>query len=834
MGFCGSDVARAAAEFRFRASIFEFRVSTMATLMQDLKYGLRMILKNPGFTAVAVITLALGIGANTTIFTFANAFLVHPVSLPEVDRLAVVATGSEKAPAAPADFLDWKSQSAAFESMAAYSQSDLNTTAAGVPERVLGSRVTSNFFELLKVKAAIGRTFLPGEDQPGRDQAALLSYGLWQRRFGSDPNILGRVIELNSKAYTVAGVMGKDFEFPVPTDVWVPLAMNEKERAERAARTVRVVGRLKPGVSVAHAQSEMTTIAARLARDYPQTNKDRRAHVMPLVEYVEGSITRAYTFMLLVAVGFVLLIACANIANLQLARSMTRQKEMAVRTALGSNRWRGIRLLLTENVLLALLGCLASVLLSNWVLGLCSANMPAEIARLIPGWSRIHLDWSALSYTLVLAFLAGLIAGLGPAMRGSRTDLTEALKEGGRGSTAGGAGQRFRSVLVASQIAVALVLLIGGGLILKGFRKLIASQEIYAPHTVLTFQVSLPQSRYAEPAKRERFYRQALEKLRAMPGVASAAAFTTFPLSNNGVEYTPFQIEGRPVANSSSMPGSVLQTVSPNYLSMMRVPLLDGREFAEEDRAGTSAVAIVSQRLARRYWPNESALGKRIQIGEPASHGPWLSIVGIAGDVLYDWTNQRPEATVYVPYAQSPAQDSLLAMRASAISENLGKNVQVQIASIDPELPIFEVKTLSDAIHESVVGLAYTSDMMAGLGIIALAIALTGVYGVMSYAVAERTHEIGVRLSLGAQRRDVLWLISRRGLLLTAAGSAVGLPMSVWLAHLLTGLIYGTSALDPATFISIPTLLSCVALLACYIPARRAMQVDPIIALRYE
>jgi putative ABC transport system permease protein len=806
----------------------------MAALIEDVKYGLRMIVKNPAFTAVAVITLALGIGANTTIFTFANAFLVHPVSLPEVGQLRVVATGQQKAPAAPADFLDWKSQSAAFESMAAYRQSDLNMTAGGVPERVLGARVTSNFFELLKVKAAMGRTFLPDEDRPGRDQAALLSYGLWQRRFGSDPNILGKVIELDSKAYTVAGIMGKDFGFPVPTDVWIPLAMDEKERAERAAVTIRVLGRLKPGVSVAEAQSEMATIAARLARDYPQTNRDRRAHVMPLVEYVEGSITRAYTFMLLVAVGFVLLIACANIANLQLARTMTRQKEMAVRAALGANRWRGIRLLLTENVLLALLGGAASILLSNWVLGLCTRNMPAEVARLIPGWSRIHLDWSALLYTLGIAFVAGVIAGLAPAMRGSRTDLTEALKEGGRGSTAGSARQRFRSVLVASQIAGALVLLIGGGLIVKGFRKVMAGQESYAPHNMLTFQLSLPQSRYADAGKRELFYRQALEKLRAMPGVTSAAAFTTFPLSNNGVVYTSFQIEGRPVANSSSVPLGVLQTVSPNYLPMMRVPLLDGREFAEQDRENMPAVAIVSQRLARRYWPRESALGKRIQIGEPAPRGPWLTIVGIAGDVLYDWTNQQPEATVYIPYAQVPAQDSLLAIRASAISENLGKDVQAQIASIDPELPVFEVKTLSDAIHESLVGLGYTADMMAGLGVIALAIALAGVYGVMSYAVAERTHEIGVRLSLGAQRRDVLWLVSRRALFLTAAGLAAGLPLSVWLAHLLTGLIYGTSALDPATFIAIPALLCGVALLACYIPARRAMQVDPMVALRYE
>jgi putative ABC transport system permease protein len=805
----------------------------MGTLMQDVKYGLRMLAKNPGFTAVAVITLALGIGANTTIFSFANAFLVHPISLRGIEHLVVIAVG-EKAPAAPADYLDWNAESASFESMAAYRQTDVNMTGSGVPERVLGSRVTSNFFDTLSVRPALGRTFLQDEDQPGHDQAVVLSYGLWQRRFGADPNVLGKVVDFDSKAYTIAGVMGKDFEFPVPSDVWIPLALNAKEKTDRANRTVHVIGRLKPDVSVAQAQSEMATIGARLARDYPQTNKDRRTHVMPVIEFVEGAITRAYTFMLLVAVGVVLLIACSNIANLQLARATTRQREMAVRTALGSNRWRRVRLLLTENVLLALLGGAASIVLSNWVLGLCVANMPAEIARLIPGWNQIHLDWRSLSYTLALAFVAGIIGGLAPSVEGSRTDLTEALKEGGRGASGGRSHHRIRSLLVAGQIAVALVLLIGGGLIVKGFRKLVGVQESYSPANTLTFQVSLPESRYADGAKREAFYRQALEKLGAMPGVTSAAAFTTIPISNNGTTWTSFQIDGRPVANSSAMPFGVLQTVSANYLQMMRIPLLDGREFTAQDRANMPAVGIVSQKLARVYWPNESALGKRIHIGNTTPRGDWVTIVGIASDVLYDWTDQRPEAAIYVPYSQTPAQDSLLAIRAAAIPPGFEKDVQTQIAAIDPELPIFEVKTLGDAINESIIGLGYTADMMAGLGVIAFVIALVGVYGVMSYAVAERTHEIGVRLSLGAQRRDVLWLVSRRGLSLTVAGLVVGLPLSAWLAHLLAGLIYGTSALDPATFVSIPALLVFVALLACYVPARRAMQVDPIIALRHE
>lgn len=805
----------------------------MGTFTQDVKYSLRVLVKNPGFTLVAVITLALGIGANTTIFSFANAFLVRPISLPGIDRLAIVAV-AEKAPAAPADFLDWKAQSSSFDSMAAYRQSDANMLSNGVPERVLSSRVTADFFDTLDVKPALGRTLLKDEDQLGRDQAVILSYGLWQRRFGAEPGIIGKAIEIDSKAYTVVGVMPSDFDFPVPSDVWLPLALTSQEKTERAARTIHVIGRLKPGVPIAQAQSEFGTIGARLARAYPQTNKDRRIRVMPVIEFVEGSITRAYTFMLMVAVGFVLLIACSNIANLQLARATTRQKEMAVRAALGSNRWRGIRLLLTENVLLALLGGAASIFLSNWLLRLSSANMPAEIARLWPGWDRIHLDWRSLVYTMAIAFAAGIIGGIAPSLKGSRTELTEALKEGGRGSSGGRSHHRIRNLLVAGQIAVALVLLIGGGLIVKGFRKLVAVQNSYSPQNLLTFQVSLPESRYADPAKREMFYRQALEKLGAMPGVTSAATFTTIPISNNGTAWTLFQIQGRPVPNASATPNGVLQTISPSYFQTIHIPLLDGREFTAQDRSSAPAVAIVSQKLAKLYWPNESALGKRVQIGNPTPRGDWLTIVGIAGDVLYDWTDQRPEAAIYVPYAQAPAQDSLLAVRTSAMPAGFEKNVQAQIASIDLELPIFEVKTLEAAIYESIVGLGYSADMVAGLGVIALIIALVGIYGVMSYAVAERTHEIGVRLSLGAQRRDVLWLVSRRGLLLALAGLLVGLPLSAWLANLMGGLIYGTSALDPATFITIPTLLVAVAMLASYVPARRAMSVDPLIALRHE
>ena len=798
------------------------------SLLQDVRFALRMLRKSPGFTIVAILTLALGIGANTTIFSFANVVLLHPIALPDIDRLAIGAVGV-KANLAAADYFDWMAQSKSFESMSGFTQNDADLSVGTSVQHVIRSKVSANFFDTLKTPPMLGRGFLRGEDDPGRDREVILSYGLWQSTFSADPNAIGKIVALDSKPFTVVGVMGSGFDFPVPSDVWIPFAMTAEEREDRAHLSIAPIGRLKPEVSLAQAQSELAAIAARLQRDYPQTNKGRTMHAMSVGEYIEGSLTRSYALILMAAVGIVLLIACSNIANLQIARISAREREMAIRAALGSSRWRRIRLLLVENVLLALLGAAASTLISMWVLRLGRTGMPAEIARLLPTWNQLALNWMALSYTFLIALIAGLIGGSVPAAVGSRTDLASALKEGGRGSSRGRSHYFVRQALIAVQIAVAFVLLIGSGLMVKGFHALTGSEQTYAPQGMLTFEVSLPPARYADASARARFYRQALDRLSTMPGVDSASIFDTFPLSNNGTSYTAMEVEGKPGTSYD-----VIQHISPNFLRTIHVPILSGREFSDKDRDGAAPVAIVSEKLARNHWPNGDVLGKQIRIGTPTAKGQWLTVVGIASDVLYDWTDRTPEETIYVPYAQQPRQTLLMSVRSSIDSDHLAKDVQAEVAAVDPEIPIFEVMTLKDAIHESLIGLAFIATIMSGLGVIALVIALVGIYGVMSYAVAERTHEIGVRMSLGAQRSSVLWMVSRQGLLITAAGLAAGFPLSIALAKLFASIVFGASAVDAATFIYIPVLLGAVAICAAIIPARRATQVDPMIALRHE
>ena len=807
----------------------------MNTLVQDIRYELRLLIKSPGFAAIAVLTLALGIGANTAIFSMADAFLVHPISLPDADHLLMLSR-DQKAPVSAADYLDIKAQSRSFDQIAAYRQDDMNLTGGGTPERVFGSRVTPEFFATIRVAPALGRVFATNENEPGRSQAVILSYGLWQQRFAGDPQILGKHLEIESQQSTIVGVMPKDFDFPVPSDLWTPLALTPAERADRVHHNLHVIARLKSGVSVEQAQAEMDAIARRFAQSYPATDKYVSIRAMPVIQFVEGTITRSFTFMFLIAVGIVLLVACSNLANLQLARSTGRQKDLAVRAALGAGRWRIVRLLLIENIILAILGGAASAGLAAWALNLMDSNMPADIARLIPGWYEIRVDSRALIFTLAIAILSGVLAGIIPALAASRVALNESLKESGS-SVAGGSlsRHRLRSAFVVGQVVVALVAVVSAMLMAKGFSKLVRTQESYAPQRVLTLAVNLPASRYSTPAARGLFYRQALEKLQSIPGVSQAETFYTIPLSNNGTEWQNFQV----ASQSSDTPGhrkrgAVLQTISSGYFSMLNISVISGRAFSASDAADSQPVAIVSQNLADSYWPGQSAIGRHIRLGNANSTQPWLTIVGVAGNVLYDWTDHLPEPAIYVPYQQAPPSETLLAIRTDADASGFSANARAALASIDPQLPAFNVMPLSSAIHESIVGLALTADMMGALGFIALLIALVGVYGVMSYAVVERTHEFGVRMALGAKPRDVLWLVSRRGAWLAGAGIVIGVPLAVLTARALASLIYGTSAIDVNVFAGIAGLITVVIAAACYIPARRAMKVDPMVALRYE
>jgi putative ABC transport system permease protein len=801
---------------------------------QDLRYGLRILRRNLGFTLVAALTLALGIGANTAIFSVADAFLLKPLPFPNLGRLAAVVIG-QKAPAAAADYYDWKSQDRSFDELAAYRQSNVNLTGSGQPERLFGAQVTANFFADLESQPALGRSFSNNEDEPGQGQVAILSHGLWQRRFGADPNIAGRVVDLDGKPYTIVGVMPKGFEFPL-ADIWTPLALAPEERAVRATRNLRVIGRLKAGVTIQEAQAELAIISRQLEQAYPLTNKDRRANVMPLSEFVEGTITRAAMFLLLCAVGVVLLIACANIANLQLARATGREREIAVRTALGASRWRVVRLLLSENMLLALISGGLSLLFASFCLQLLLSSMPGDIARLIPGWDQIGLDGRALAFTLGIALLSGVLSGLAPALGSSRPDLNETLKEGGRSSTGGRSQRRLRSVFVVGQIAVALVLLVVAGLFVKGLRGMLSSSDVFEPQRVLVLSVNLPNARYADEASRARFYRGALERLGSMPGVQSAAAFSSIPLSNNGVTWSDFQIEGKPAPDEQHSPGGILQSVSPEFFPLLHIPIREGRALNAADQEAGLPVALVSQKLASRYFPHESALGKRIRVGAPnsPSSGAWLVVVGVTGDVLYDWTNRVPEAVIYRPVAQAPLAESQFAIRVNGDPAAFAQTVRAQFETIDPLLPPFGMMALSDAIHESFAGSTQIVGMMAILGMLALVIAVVGVYGMVAYAVAERMHEFGIRMALGAQRRDIFLLVMGRGALLAGVGLAIGIPSALAMAHLAQGVVFGASATDPLTYLGVAVTLLAVTFLACYVPAARATRVDPISALRYE
>jgi putative ABC transport system permease protein len=804
----------------------------LETLLQDIRYGFRMLVKNPGFTATAVVTLALGIGVNTTIFSIAEAFLVHPLALPSVNRVVAVTNG-QKRPVAPADYLDWKSQSRLFEHTSAYRSEDMNLTGTGEPERVYGAAVSADFFTALSVEPSLGRAFSSGEDERGRDQVVVLSHGLWQRHFGADAAVLGKSVSIDGRPFTVIGVMDKSVEFPVPTDLWIPLALTPKEKIDRGDTSLRVIAQFKPGANLSQAQAEMALLARHLSDSYPATNKDRQVQVMPLLEYVEGTITRAYTVMLLVIVGIVLLVACANVANLQFARATSRKSEIAVRTALGAGRSRIIRQLLTESVLLSLLGGAASLLFAGSCLWLCVSGMPAYVMRLWAGFDKIRLDGWAFAFTFAAALGCGILAGILPALGTSKQEASDALR-GGRSATAGRGVQRLRSIFVTAQVAVALVLVVGAALLIKGLREMTGSANAYAPGEVLTLAVNLPASRYAQPADRLVFYRKALDGLSALPGVQSVAAFSCYPLSNNGTSWIYFQVEGRVAPDLRHSPWADLQSVTPAYPQFMRVRLEAGREFSDDDRETTLPVAIVSQKLASLYWPNESALGKHIRIGSPNDSGPWLTVVGVAADVLYDWTTHVPAPTIYRPLTQAPQAASLIGIRTSSDPVSLETAVRSRIAGIDPDLPAFDMKSLDVAIHESTVGLGYTGAMMGILGFIALAIAIVGIYGVMAYSVGERTKEFGLRMAIGARPRDILWLAGRQGLMVSAVAFAIGVPSAVVCSRLLASLVYGTSPGDTLVFVGVPLALFLAVIFAGYIPARRAMRVDPMVALRYE
>jgi putative ABC transport system permease protein len=811
------------------------RTSVLADFWNDLRYAIRLQRKNPAFTIVAVIALALGIGANTAIFSVVNTVLLRPLPYKDPERLVMVWEEATKAgypqdtPTA-ANFIDWRDQNQTFEGMAAITDDSFNLTGAGDPERLEGQRVSTNLFPLLGVEPQIGRVFTAAEDQPGNERVVLLSYGLWQRRFGGDAGIVGKTLQLNGAGYTVVGVMPVRFQFPTPDDeAWVPIAFSQEDAANRGRHYLRVVGRIKPNVTLAQAQADVSTIATRLQQLYPQTNTDLGAVITPLHEHLVGDIKPAL-LILLGAVGLVLLIACANVANLLLARAAVRQKEIAVRVALGARRSRLIRQFLTESVSLSLLGGLAGLAIAYVGLIILKSFIPENISQA----RAISIDYKVLGFTLLVSLATGLIFGLAPALQSIRFNQAETLKEGGRDAATGGSGKRLRSLLVMAEVAISLVLLIGAGLLINSFLRLRNVDPGFRAENLLTMRVVLPELKYERRVQRSAFYTDLVQRVQSLPGVRSAAVTTNLPLYRQGNSIS-ISIEGRPEPPPGQESIIVTRIISPGYFDTMSIPVLKGRELTDQDTDDSPNVVVISESMARRYWPGEEAVGKRIALGRIQSPDDWMQIVGVVKDVRQFELNADPKPQMYLTHRQYGFFDARdLVVKTDVDPASMASAVRKAVWEIDKDQPVSNIRTMETILADSIARQRFSMLLLAIFASVALVLAAVGIYGVMSYSVAQRTHEIGIRMALGAQTSAVLKLAVGYGLKLVIAGIAIGLVAAFALTRVMATLLFGVTATDPTTFTLISLLLVAVAAIASYIPARRATRVNPIIALRYE
>jgi predicted permease len=803
------------------------------TLWQDLRYGVRMLLKNPGFTTVAVLSLALGIGANTAIFSLVEAVLLRPLPFREPDRLVMIweassVNRSRRSDPAPANYSDWRTQNRVFDDVAAFSSLSLNLTGAGEPEKINGQAVTANSFSLLGSKPALGRTFLEEDDRPEARKVVLLSYGLWQRRFGGDRNLIGKDILLNDQKFSVVGVMPADFQLlGAEIGLWVPAAFSQRDLSDRGSHYLTVIARLKAGLTLEQAQADLETIMERIAREFPRDAANLSAFVLPLHEHLAGGM-RLALIVLLAAVGCVLLIACANTANLLLARAASRQKEIAVRAALGAGRPRIVRQLLTESVLLASLSSAIGLVFAFWSFAFLKRLIPESMAIS----TKLGISAPVFGYALLLTLLTGVSFGIAPALQAAKLDLNEALKQSAGRSGLGTRHRRMRGALVVAEVSLALVLLVGAGLLIQTFVRLRNLDLGFRSENVLTVTTSLSRNKYGELAKRDAFYRQVLERVRALPGVVSAAYTTAVPIAMKGGG-NGFSMEGR--AQKSGQFANQRQ-ISPDYFRTLGIPLHKGRYLDEHDGPESPPVAIINETMARNFWPDEEALGKRFKLGPTDSARPWVTIVGIVGDAKH-WLDAPVRAEMYFPYQQAMdfwATPASLAIRTAGDPLSLGTVVRQAIWAVDADQPISNIKTMDDIIATEVSQRRLRMSLLATFAAVALLLASLGIYGVLSYAVTQRTPEIGMRMALGARPGDVLRMVLTDGMRLSLVGLGIGLAASLASTRVMSNLLFGVSATDPLTFVAVSLLLMSVSLIACYVPARRATRIDPLIALRHE
>jgi putative ABC transport system permease protein len=816
----------------------DFRLGrSCEAFLRDFRYSLRALIKSPGFTAVVVLSLAIGIGASSAVFSVVNSLLLRPYAFPSLDQLVLVretqtSGGQDQKPLAPADFLDFRAAPGAFTAIAAFRFRTFNMTQAGDAEAIEGFQVSPNFFDVIGVSPAMGRTFDPEQDQQGKDRSAILRYGFWRQRFGGDPDIIGRSITLNGNSFNVTGIMPDGFNYPLGGDFWVPLALTTQEKTERSAQSLDALARLAEDASLAQGAAHARALAGRLQELYPATNLGRTLVLQRLREE-QYRYTAPLFLTLQGAALFVLLLACANVTNLLLARVIGRQREMAIRRALGSSRFSVVRLFLSEALLVSCLAAGAAVALAYWSANFIRVAIPEGMSKWIAGWNDIRLDGNVLGFTLLLACVVALVFGLAAAFHSSKFDLNTALKETCNAAGATTGRRRLRNSLVVAEMVFAMVLLVAAGLMIRGFFRQVDVFQGYQPANILVANLRLPEQKYRDPEV-QAFFARALSGMVSLPGVESAAITRNIPASNVDNETAFFSIEGRAPVSAAEYPVADSQIVSGDFFTTLRIPVLEGRAFTRLDGTQAPLMAVINQSMSRRYWAGQDPVGSRIKLGAPDSQSPWLTIAGICGDIKQNWWDPAGRPMVYRPSTQVLARSMYLVIRTAGDPMQIVSEARAAVARVDPDQPLNELHTLEREVTDSVAPLRIIGILMVVFGALALVLSAIGVFSVLAYSVAERTGEFGLRVALGASPRDVIGIVHKQTLRLAAAGVAIGAPAALAFGWMMSRLLFGVVALDAGTVAGFTLLLIAVSLLAGHFPARRAARVDPIISLRNE